>query len=138
LLNTVILLLATLGASAQLLDLNQKNAIWISHLNQTAGKEDQSMIPHRITLDLENKHITVSNENTGAVLYDLSYTTVYSGKSKSVVLQDGESMFMVRDDTVSYVTFDENTQTLSLILHDNTIKLFGKMQVADAAEEGQQ
>lgn len=120
---------------AQTLDLSRKKLVWVSHLNQTAGKEDQDMTPHRITIDLENKFMSIANESSGDVIYDLAYSSVYSGQSKSVVLQDGESMFMVRDDEVNLVTFDEKTQTLSVILLDNTIRLFGRLQVLEGGKE---
>lgn len=120
---------------AQTLDLGKKKLVWISHLSQTAGREDQDMTPHRITIDLENKFMSIADERTGNVIYDLAYSSVYSGQNKSVVLQDGESMFMVRDDKVNLVTFDEKTQTLSVILFDKTIRLFGQMQVLEGGKE---
>lgn len=134
----LLLLVCAIGVKAQVLDLSQKKLSWISHLNQTAGKNDQDINPHLIDFDFENKKLKITKKLTGEVIYDLSYSSVYSGQqSKSVVLRDGESMFMVRDPKVSYVTFDDNTQTLSLILLDNTVILFGKMQVVEDKPAGE-
>lgn len=114
---------------APLMDLSKERIVLLSSLSQMSGSADQNFDIHRIEIDLVKKRIKIINQENGAVVYDIGYISAYSGQGKSVSLKEGETMFMARDDKVNIVTFEEKTTTMSMMHHDKTIQLYGRMAV---------
>lgn len=114
-----------------ILDLTADEINLVSDLNQMSGSPDQNFERHLIEIDLKNKRFRITNDKSNAVLYDVAYSGAYAGQGKSISMKDGETLFIARDEKVNMITYEEKTATFSIMMHDQSIQLFGWIYIVE-------
>lgn len=118
-----------------ILDLSKDKINLVSDLNQMSGSPDQNFERHLIEIDLKGRRFKITNDKTNTVVYDVAYSGAYAGQGQSISMKEGETLFIARDDKVNMITYEEKTATFSIMMHDQSIQLFGWIYIVEDESE---
>jgi hypothetical protein len=125
--------LFALESFAQEIDLKQAYIRLESGLEQKPGDSAPIGYTHIIEINTLDKTIKVTKQYNDEVIFDLEYTSAFDGTSRSVQMQPGETLFMLRknDADMSLVTYSSAEHTFSFISNANEIYLFGQIYIIE-------
>lgn len=116
---------------AQELDLTKEELRFETVLEQKPDATIPEGYKHEIVINTKLKTILITRKYDGEVIYNLRYATAYSGKSTSVQLHPGETIFMMASGDITIVAHSSTEHTFSFINQENKIHLFGQIYVLE-------
>lgn len=141
--------IATL-ASAQHIDLKAEQVYFESQLNHwsmnadDAEKAERAWNPtdmdtmvNEIQINLKAKTIAIVNRVSGKTTVSMRYSAVFQGAGQSVQLEPSQTLFLLIDPRIDMITYDESTQTMSLIYKDKRIRLYGRIKQIEPKKESE-
>ena len=123
----LLLVMTSFTVMSQDLDLSEDLVRLESGLIQQPDEDAPNPILHYIEINTQAKTIVVVSKSTNQELLNLSYSSVYTGQSRSVSLRQGETMFMLNDPTYMIATYSQLESTFSFIDQQNNILLLGQI-----------